>query len=113
MLGLSCANLNHNLKLWTWAMGEGRLQGASALAWHREGGEAEWSTFPVHKVNVSDSGVVKDTERQMTRVTPEERLCDQTLKMPHGLHFLFISCHPDHKIIYCVSFWDYYQISVL
>lgn len=27
------------------------------------GGEAEWSTFPVHKVNVSDSRVIKDIKR--------------------------------------------------
>lgn len=46
----------------------------SAVARHREegGDEAEWSTFPVHKVNVSDSRVVKDAKGQMTRVRSEE-----------------------------------------
>lgn len=55
--------------------GGGGVAGALQLARHREeggGGKAEWSTFPVHKVNVSSSRVVKDAKGRMTRVTSEE-----------------------------------------
>lgn len=54
--------------------GRRRIAGALHLARHREegGGKAEWSTFPVHKVNVSGSRVVKDAKGQMIRVTSEE-----------------------------------------
>lgn len=50
------------------------VAGALHLTRHSEegGGKAEWSTFPVHKVNVSGSRVVKDAMGRMTRVISEE-----------------------------------------
>lgn len=50
-------NLSNNLNMWKWAIGRGCM--CSALAWHKEEAEMNGSLFPVHKVNVSDSRVLK------------------------------------------------------
>lgn len=58
MSGHPHANLIHSLNLWKLAIGIGCMGFASA--WQKGRGQAEWSTFPVHKVNVSDSREITD-----------------------------------------------------
>lgn len=53
MSGLLHANLIRNLNVWRWMVGGGCMRFASAL--HKERDKVEWSTFPVHEVNASDS----------------------------------------------------------
>lgn len=66
------ANLIHNLNMWTGATGRGCVV-CSAWLWHKVGwgcwgsggggGGGGWITFPVHKVNVSNSRVTEGVKR--------------------------------------------------
>lgn len=53
MSGLPHANPIRNLNLCKWVLGGGLHVLCISAA--QEAGQAEWSTFPVHEVNVSDS----------------------------------------------------------
>lgn len=50
-------NLVQNLNLLKWEIGGGLHVLCISVA--QGAGQAEWSTFPVHKVNVSDSREIK------------------------------------------------------